>query len=55
MQLAQAALPQPHLGTKVFVDVEQHVGARALVGLERAEHVFSRKRVEIVVVQAVRH
>ena len=35
--------------------VQQRVGARALLGIERAEHVFGRERVGVVVVHDVRH
>src|SRR5262249_23471020 len=55
VQLAEAALPHPHQAAEAVVDVEQDIGPRALVSLERAEHVFGGERAEIVVVHDVRH
>ena len=45
MQLAQSALPMPHLGGKFPVGREQLLRRRAFIGVEGPEHVLARKRV----------
>jgi len=47
--------PHPHEPAEPMIDIEKHIGARALIGLEGAEDVFGSERAEIVVVHDVRH
>ena len=47
VQLAEPALPLPHLGGEVLVDEHERVGLCALFGIERAQHIFGSKAVAV--------
>jgi len=49
IELAELALPLPHVGGEVRIDQYERIGLRALVHIERAQHVFRREPLSLFV------
>jgi len=55
VQFAQPALPGAYQLSELRILIEQIVDARDLIGVERAEHIFTSQKVAIVLDHELRH